>query len=121
MCAINQCLFASPVLLFASLKGKLLHTSKNISTTLPFPNNSHGMCSSNNKEELPEIFYYHKMLLLFERYVLTPVLSKDLMGIFFPTFTTYYFKSPFENRKAMVFLEIHGLAKKCWTAFINSM
>lgn len=41
--------------------------SNNISTTLPLPDNSHGTCSFNNKEELSEIFYL-KMLLLFERY-----------------------------------------------------
>ena len=55
---------------------------KKISTTFPLHNNSHGTCNSKNKEELPEIFYYRKILLLFERYFLNPVLSKDLVGIF---------------------------------------
>lgn len=43
MCATNQSLFASPVSLLASLKAKSFMFSNNISTTLPLPNNSHGM------------------------------------------------------------------------------
>lgn len=85
--------------------------SKNISTTLPLPDKSYGMCSSNSKEELPEIFYYHKIFLLFERYFLIPVRSKDLTG-FFSDFHNILFQVTFLKQKSYSFLGNTQTSKK---------